>query len=339
VGGWTAGQLHLITHAFFKALLFLAAGAVIHGLHHEQDLRRMGGQWKKMPITATTMLVGVLAIVGTPFFSGWYSKDQIIGQALGFGLSRPRHLALAILPLVGAMLTGFYMFRLWLLAFTDVPRDRDLHDHARESPWIMLVPLIILALFSFGVGWGPEFWTADGSTLGHLLDYSKPDTVGLYFKTATHAAHEHHELAGALALGAALLGVGVAFGVYGFKNLHVDGIKRRLAPVHAFLANKWYFDELYDALLVRPTVLLAFALARVDKRSAAASDAEVADRRIDPTSVDGLASAIGLIIAAIGARLRLIQSGLVRRYVLVLVLTTVFLFAILSILTGRAGPG
>ena len=85
VGGWVPGQFHLLTHAFFKALLFLAAGAVIFGLHHEQDLRKMGGLFKKMPITAITMLVGVLAIVGTPFFSGWYSKDQIIGQALGYG--------------------------------------------------------------------------------------------------------------------------------------------------------------------------------------------------------------------------------------------------------------
>ena len=94
VGGWVAGLLHLLTHAFFKALLFLCSGSVIYGCHHEQDMRKMGGLWRKMPITAFTMLVGVLAISGMPFFSGWYSKDQIIGAAMGFGLDHKQHILL-----------------------------------------------------------------------------------------------------------------------------------------------------------------------------------------------------------------------------------------------------
>src|SRR4029078_11068612 len=102
VGGWVAGLLHLLTHAFFKALLFLGSGSVIFGCHHEQDVRKMGGLWRVMPITALTMLVGVLAIAGTPFFSGWYSKDQIIGAALGFGLDHKEHILLLVLPLLTA---------------------------------------------------------------------------------------------------------------------------------------------------------------------------------------------------------------------------------------------
>src|SRR5262245_48102153 len=107
VGGWTAGLFHLLTHAFFKALLFLGAGSVILGLHHEQDLSRMGGLRRKMPVTAYTMLVGVLAISGVPFLSGWYSKDMILADALGFGAAHPRHFLLMVLPILTAGLTAF----------------------------------------------------------------------------------------------------------------------------------------------------------------------------------------------------------------------------------------
>jgi len=336
VGGWTPGLLHLITHAFFKALLFLAAGAVIFGLHHQQDLRKMGGLRAKMPITAYAMLIGVLAIVGTPFFSGWYSKDQIIGQALGFGLANPAHFALAIAPILAAALTGFYMFRLWLLAFTGPPRDAHTYEHAHESPWIMTVPLIVLAVFSVGIGWGPEFWKPDGSLVGQTLHKAEPASVELTFAKATHAAHENHLLAGGLAFGAALLGAGLAVWIYGLRKFDPETLRSRLAPVHTFLLMKWYFDELYDALFVVPTVKLAYFLGRFDKRTALPEDAEAADRRIDPSSIDGLLSALGLLMLAIGIRLRAVQSGLLRRYILVLVLTTVVMFVILTLLGSES---
>lgn len=332
VGGWVPGLLHLLTHAFFKALLFLAAGAVIFGLHHQQDLRKMGGLRRKMPITAYTMLIGVLAIAGTPFFSGWYSKDQIIGQALGYGLTHPNHILLAILPIVGAALTGFYMFRLWLLAFAGLPRDAHTYEHAHESPWIMTIPLIILAMFSLGIGWGPRFWEPDGSAIGQLLEEAEPYAVRLGFQKEIHAAHEHHLLAGGLALGAAVLGAGLAIWIYGLRRFDPERLRGKFAPVHTFLMKKWYFDELYDAIFVRPVVGLAFCLGRFDKYSVKPEEAEVADRRVDPTSVDGLISAVGLLLYALGQRLHGVQTGLLRRYVLVLILTTVVMFAILSIL-------
>jgi len=324
--------LHLLTHAFFKALLFLGAGAVIFGLHHQQDLLKMGGLLKKMPITAMTMLVGVLAIAGTPFFSGWYSKDQIIGQALGFGIIRQQHILLAVLPLFAAALTAFYMFRLWFLAFGGKPRDQHTYEHAHESPWILTVPLIVLALFSFGIGWGPEFWKADDSIVGQTLQKSEPMAVKLAFGAEIHAAHEHHLLAGILALGAALTGAGIAIWAYGLRMVDTEKLKLKMTAVHTFLIKKWYFDELYNALFVVPIIKLAFALGRFDKRTAKPEDADEADRQIHPGSVDGVLSAVGLLIGVLGQRLRSLQTGLIRSYVLVLVLTTVVMFAILSFL-------
>ena len=166
IGGWVAGLLHLLTHAFFKALLFLCSGSVIHGCHHEQDLRKMGGLKAKMPITAFTMLVGVLAISGTPFLSGWYSKDMILSASLGFAMAHPEHFLLFLLPVVTAGMTAYYMFRLWFLAFTGTPRDAHTYEHARESPAVMTVPLVILAVFSICVGWGWPLYDAHASRFG-----------------------------------------------------------------------------------------------------------------------------------------------------------------------------
>src|SRR5262249_39585285 len=130
VGGWVAGLFHLLTHAFFKALLFLGSGSVIYGFHHEQDITKMGGPYPKMKVTALTMLAGVLAIAGIPLFSGWYSKDAILAQALGYVIVHPRHGLLFLLPLVTAGITTFYMFRMWFMTFTGEPRDRHVHEHA-----------------------------------------------------------------------------------------------------------------------------------------------------------------------------------------------------------------
>src|SRR4029077_10667850 len=153
VGGWVAGLFHLLTHAFFKALLFLGSGSVIYGCHHVQEMPEMGGLYPKMKITALTMLMGVLAIAGIPLFSGWYSKDAIVAAAMGFGLAQPQHMLLFLLPLVTAGITTFYMFRMWFMTFTGKPRDEHVHEHAHESPWIMTAPLILLAIFAVCVAW------------------------------------------------------------------------------------------------------------------------------------------------------------------------------------------
>ncbi|HEV3383587.1 MAG TPA: proton-conducting transporter membrane subunit, partial [Gemmata sp.] len=215
IGGWVAGLLHLITHAFFKALLFLGSGSVIYGCHHEQDVRKMGGLRRKMPITAFTMLVGVLAIGGAPLLSGWYSKDQILSAAMGYGLDHKQHILLLLLPLITTALTAFYMFRLWFLTFAGEPRDQHTHEHAHETPAVMTVPLIVLAAFSIGVAWGWPLWEADASYLGHVLEKAEPASVEVGFAQERETTHHHHMMAGGLALLLALAGFGTAYRFFG----------------------------------------------------------------------------------------------------------------------------
>ncbi|MGH7129789.1 MAG: proton-conducting transporter membrane subunit, partial [Planctomycetaceae bacterium] len=188
VGGWGAGLFHLITHAFFKSLMFLASGSVIVACHHEQEMTRMGGLWRKLPITAFTMLVGVIAICGLavpgvslPFtfwreagepiaFSGYHSKDAIVATAMAFMfLNDPMHLLLFFVPLITAGITAFYMFRLWFYTFAGKPRDRQLYDHVHESPWVMTAPLILLAALAAFCAVGGE-----GGPLFGLLADSEP---------------------------------------------------------------------------------------------------------------------------------------------------------------------
>jgi NADH-quinone oxidoreductase subunit L len=293
---------------------------VIHGCHHEQDLMKMGGLRKKMPITAFTMLVGVLAIAGTPFFSGWYSKDMILTDAMGFAMRDPKHMAMFVVPLVAAGMTAFYMFRLWFLAFAGTPRDHA-SEHAHESPWVMTLPLIGLAVPSVCVAWGWPLWEPEHSYLGELLEQANPHVAG------AEVNPEH--AAGWLALLAAAIGFGIAVAVYGLRKVDPGVIRAKVGALYGFLREKWYFDELYDAIFVRPAVALGFATARFDKRAVPAEQAEVADRSVNVSSLDGVLNAVGLGMLSLGRRVRQAQSGLIRRYVTVLMLAAVALVALL----------
>jgi NADH-quinone oxidoreductase subunit L len=336
VGGWVAGLLHLITHAFFKALLFLCAGSVIHGCHHEQDVRRMGGLRRRMPVTAFTMLVGVLAISGAPLFSGWYSKDQVLSAAAGFGLDHRQHLALFVVPLLTAGLTAFYMLRLWFLTFAGPPRDADVHHHAHESPAVMTLPLVVLALFSVGVAWGWPLWDADASYLGHVLEKAEPAAVAVGFAAERETAHHHHLAVGGAALGLAVLGAGVAWWFFGRRQPADVELWRPGPAWYRFLAGKWYFDEAYDAAVVRPTVALAQVAAAADKRSADGpappGAAEPPPRRFDLFTLDGLLNAVAQTFDAVGRALRGAQTGRLRTYVAALALTAVLVLGILTAL-------
>ena len=305
IGGWAAGLFHLLTHAFFKALLFLGAGSVIHGLHHEQDLRAMGGLRRRMPVTAYTMLVGVLAISGVPLLSGWYSKEAVLGAVADAG--RP-WLTAAAFGIAG--LTAYYMLRLWLLAFAGEKRS-EAAGHTHESPPTMTLPLVVLAAFSVGLGWGWPVWDAEASALGHLLSAAAP--------SAAHPA-EHglsHLVVAGLALAVTLAGFVVAF------TRHARG---NLTSVSAGgpLVHKWYFDEVYAAVFVRPTLALAEATA--------ATDRQPPDRprdRLDAGTVDGLLAAVGVAAVGIGGGLRRLQGGKPRGYVLALGLTVAGLLGML----------
>jgi NADH-quinone oxidoreductase subunit L len=338
LGGWVAGLLHLITHAFFKALLFLGSGSVIFGCHHEQDVRKMGGLWRKMPVTAFTMLVGVLAISGAPLFSGWYSKDQIIGTAMGFGLDHRQHILLLVLPLLTTAMTAFYMFRLWFLTFAGKPRDDHVHEHAHESPAVMTVPLVVLAVFSVCVAWGWPVWDANASYLGGVLARSEPVAVDLGFHHERHLAHEYHLLAGGLALGLALIGAAAAYWFFGRTQPSAEALYAAGSPAYRFLVNKWYFDEAYDTALVNPTVALAKGSAAADKRPTdeppPPGEAELPPKRFDLFTLDGIINAFGQAVESVGRSLRAVQSGNLRGYVVALALTAALLLGILTALAG-----
>jgi NADH-quinone oxidoreductase subunit L len=367
VGGWVAGLFHLITHAFFKALLFLCSGSVIYGCHHEQDMRKMGGLFPKMRITALTMLMGVLAIAGTPLFSGWYSKDAILAQAIGYVWVHHEHALLFLLPLATAGITTFYMFRMWFLTFTGRPRDHNVHDHAHEPPALMTVPLIILAIMSVCVAWGWPLHDATASKLGHAIHEAQPTSVLAdfghvekeheTFPTAAakpekaserYIAHELHLTAGLLALGVVFIGVVFALLTYYYHRLDPAEGKEQFPALYALLENKYYFDEVYSVLLVRPAMVVARAFSRFDTtridgliHGVARTTLRVARffGRFDSYIIDGLVNLVGNVAYSIGGRFRRAQTGYLRSYVLFLALAAVGLFILLSYFVARATAG
>jgi NADH-quinone oxidoreductase subunit L len=362
VGGWAAGQFHLLTHAFFKALLFLGSGAVIYGCHHEQDMLKMGGLWKKMPVTAITMFIGVLAIAGIPLFSGWYSKDAILASALGFVLVHKHHALLFIIPLVTAGLTTFYMLRMWFLTFAGEPRDHHVYEHAAESPRLMTGPLVALAVCSVVAGWGWPLWDPEASWLEHQIHHSQPlsvqadfgvvPEVGEYWRgavTATAAVGDRAQrlravmldnahVAGYITLLMVALGIVFAMLMYYYRVLDPEQAKEEFPRIHAFLTNKWYFDELYSVVLVRPALVLAhklkaFDLGVIDGLIHLVARGTVktakADGRFDKGIIDGLVNLVADVFYGVGSWLRNVQTGSLRSYVLFLVLAAAGLFILM----------
>jgi NADH-quinone oxidoreductase subunit L len=363
VGGWAAGLFHLTTHAFFKALLFLCSGSVIYGCHHEQDMMRMGGLYPKMKITALTMLAGVLAICGIPLFSGWYSKDAILAHALGFAWVYPQHLLLLLLPLVTAGITAFYMFRMWFLTFAGPPKDEHVFEHAHESPWVMTVPLIILAFFSIVIAWGWPIYDPEASMLESVLHHSQHASVAADFgvlpedlelagpiqaradsPSVRKLAVENHLLAGGLTTAVGALGIAFAFLMYYYRFLNPAEAKEQFPAVHRFLWNKWYFDELYSVLLVRPALTVAswcraFDIKAIDGAVDSLANVTVEVSRwagkFDLGIIDGLVNLTARVIYGIGGRLRGVQTGFIRSYVLFLVLSAIATFGVIVFVVSR----
>jgi NADH-quinone oxidoreductase subunit L len=253
VSAFGAGIFHMFTHAFFKGLLFLCCGAVIHAMGGEQDMRRMGGLWRKTPITYVTMWIGALSLSGIPPFSGYYSKDTILAAAWASGTAAGRYGW--CLGTLAEFMTAFYISRVMFMTFHGKPRaDAETMHHAHESPWVMLVPLIVLALGAAIAGYFTEpyfvgalrarFW--DGS----ILDLRHP-----------LAALDHGPVViGFLPLIFALLGIATAYWAY----IADPGLPARFAArfraLYLFVLNKWYFDELYDRLFVRSAFALGYDL-------------------------------------------------------------------------------
>jgi NADH-quinone oxidoreductase subunit L len=304
VGAFTAAIFHLMTHGFFKGLLFLGSGSVIHAVHEEQDMRRMGGLSKKIPITYATMLIGSIAISGIPPLAGFFSKDEILGEAFKFGFYWVWGIGLFV-----ALLTAFYMFRLMGLTFWGEFRGpREIWDKIHESPRVMTIPLILLAIPSILLGMAIGLPLGD-STLHHWLA-----PVFHEAEEILHLPHEPYALfgidGGLILASVAVAATGVAlawrfFGV-GIGPIRMPGrpeAVREWAARVPFLyrasLNKWWFDELNDLLFIKLGGRLAYAMWWFDR--------EV---------VDGTVNAVGRRTVATGGGLRRVQTGRVQNYAL-----------------------
>jgi NADH-quinone oxidoreductase subunit L len=244
VAAYSAAIFHLVTHAFFKALLFLAAGSVIHALGGEQDLRKMGGLWKKLPVTYWTMTAAVLAIAGFFPFAGFFSKDAILYAAF---LQGTYGKFLWFIGLVTALLTSFYMFRLWYMTFLGEPHTKDAHPH--ESPRSMLVPLIILGLLSICGG-----WIGAGENLAHFGSFLAPATGALHVASKTPHLEIYLSI---LAVLVALEGWLIADKYYRRKPARPAQLAAALPSGYKLLANKYYVDEIYGAAIVNPLLAIS----------------------------------------------------------------------------------
>jgi NADH-quinone oxidoreductase subunit L len=451
VGGWAAGMMHLITHAFFKSMLFMCSGSVIHAVH-TNDMRQMGGLFRKMPVTAITMLVGCLAIAGVavPFvvgFSGHYSKDAILEQAMSFWRANGSAWAgvFFVLALGGAALTSCYMFRMWFLTFVGQPRDAERYAHAHESPATMTLPLVILAVLAISVAWNfsligyglvaaafvifrgvqqgwfqrpaqgshghddhghahvhddgahaahghaagdhhhaepavpPFTWSYLGlmllSTLVlggiiqlaiqnqtsendlvrrlalvNLLEQARPagtlaDAQGRWLAWTWPDEHKSHADSirvpvTLLATGTWVGGILLAAAFFWWGYLNPADVRRQFAPVHTLLWNKYYFDELYDAIFVQPTHVVSRLAAGVDKRwidglidflaRATVRFSYAWDVVADRGIVDGIANLTASWTYSLGNSLRAVQTGNLRQYVLFIVVGAVAIFVLIS---------
>ncbi|MEC8662080.1 MAG: NADH-quinone oxidoreductase subunit L [Pseudomonadota bacterium] len=305
VSAYPAAMFHLTTHAFFKALLFLGAGSVIHAMSDEQDLRNMGGIWRKVPVTYVMMWVGSLALAGFPFFAGFYSKDMILEAAFA-AHTNVGNMAFW-LGCAAAFLTAFYSWGLLIMAFHGKPRaSAEVMSHVHESPLVMTLPLFVLAVGAVFSGWlGYELF------VGHDMAVFWGDSI--FILPEHHAMeHAHHVPTWVKLLPVLLATSGVLLAVLCYAIwTDIPSVAARLfAPIHRFFFNKWYFDELYDAIFVRPAVRIgSFLWLRGDRDT------------IDCFGPDGM-SAMVMRVSAKAARL---QSGFVFHYAFAMLIGVVVL--------------
>jgi NADH-quinone oxidoreductase subunit L len=250
VGAYSVGMFHLFTHAFFKALLFLGSGSVIMAMHHEQDIWKMGGLKDKIPFTYAMMIIGTLALTGFPLTAGYFSKDAIIEAA--FATRNPVAIYAFACTVAAAALTSFYSWRLILVTFHGRPHDRSHYDHAHESPMVVLIPLAALAAGSILAGYPFKDLFAGEE----IKDFFRGS---LQFADGNHIIEDMHHVPAWVAVAPTVmmaLGFLVAWHFYIRKPALPGELARQHEPLYRFLLNKWYLDELYDVLLVRPTLWL-----------------------------------------------------------------------------------
>ncbi|MFT3933096.1 MAG: NADH-quinone oxidoreductase subunit L [Chitinophagaceae bacterium] len=302
VGAYTGAVFHVMTHAFFKALLFLGAGSVIHAMHHEQDIRNMGGLKKYLPITHITFLLGCIAIAGIPPFSGFFSKDEILAAAYE---SNKIYWVIGVLT---AAMTAFYMFRLYATTFRGSFRGtHEQEHHLHESPAAMTIPLVILAILACVAGFVgiPEVFAKDAHALEHFLS---PIFEGSYkLKMHEPADHGTEIMLMGVSVGLALIAI-----IYAWNKFSKEPDMEEATGFGKVLANKWYVDELYDAIVVKPLNALGKFL----------------DNAIEKSGIDWLVNGIGKGVQYGSRQLRLIQSGQVGSYVLLMIAGMIILFVL-----------
>lgn len=301
VGAYTGAVFHVMTHAFFKALLFLGAGSVIHALHHEQDMRNMGGLKKYLPVTHWTFLVACLAIAGIPPLSGFFSKDEIL--AATFSVNK----IYWVIGVLGAVFTAFYMFRLYATTFLGKFRGtQEQEQHLHESPPAMTWPLIILAVLSAMAGFlGVPAALGGTHYLEHFLSPVFAGSVAL--QHLPHLDHATEYLLMGVSTGLAVLAIIYAVGRFSRKP-DMEEAK----GFGKLLENKWYVDELYDAVVVSPLRKISLLLNNV----------------VEKLGIDGIVNGVGKLVNYGGRQLRLLQNGQVGAYILMMVVAALVLFII-----------
>jgi NADH-quinone oxidoreductase subunit L len=294
VGAYSAGIFHLMTHAFFKALLFLAAGSVIHAMGGEQDMRVMGGLRKRIPITFWTMSMGVFAIAGLPPLAAFFSKDEILYNV--FTSPNPLHIVLWLVGLITAGLTSFYMFRLWFKTFFGASRFDEHHVHVHESPLSMTVPLGILAILSIVGG-----WVGIPAALGGHNQFERfLDPVFASSTPVVEASSSSLELALAVvSVLTALLGLLVAYLWYVRKPGTAAALAAKFKPLYSLLDHKYWVDELYASVIIAPLL----AVSRIGLNGV-----------VDTGIVQGTAVGLTKTTAGLGALTRRMISGNIRSY-------------------------
>ena len=298
VGAYSTSVFHVMTHAFFKALLFLAAGSVIHAMGGEQDITKMGGLRKKIPVTYLTFLAGVLAIIGFPFTSGFFSKDEILMNVYA------HNKVYFYLACVGAAMTAFYMLRLFFLTFFGSFRGSEKQEsHLHESPKTMTIPLVILAVLSIAGGWIQMPAMFGGHP--YFSQFLNP-----VVETTEHEGMHLAPVEWSLFIGTILVLIIIYF--FTKKNYAVHQIDSEYKGFKKVLADKWYVDELYDTVIVKPSQAIGKFFNDI----------------IEKKAIDGFVNGIGRAVSYGSRQIRLIQNGQVGVYVLMMVIGMLLLFII-----------
>jgi len=366
VGAYKFAFFHLVTHAFFKACLFLGSGSVIHAMHHEQDIRNMGGLKKKLPLTYATFLISSLAISGIPLTSGFLSKDGILASAFAFG-SLTGYWIFAIVGFLVALLTAFYMFRLIIITFHGEPRDHHKFEHAHESPFVMAMPLAVLATLSIFIFYTPNPFNADQgwffnkwidkpvlySPNSARYDFMRSETVEqvkmnsqvsehnpehgeiTFSEKYTEAMHGAHYPAMFLSLFVAVLGILTAFVFYQWKKVDVDKLAGSIKPLYNFSLNKWFFDEFYHKTFVAGLLGLSKLIYWFDSTivDGIVNGSATITRAVstftgafDKYVVDGLVNFMAYLSGFFGLLFRRVQTGKVQTYIVLVIFSIIILF-------------